>query len=169
MSESPTPQAPSEPTAKVEAVEPDSNENAELGDSGKKALQAEREARKRADKAVADLRAQLDSINAEKMSDLERTQQALAAAEKAAQDAHREALRFRLAAKHGINDEDAEIFLTGETEESMALQAERLVARAPEVKSPKPDLTQGGGGSTGVPALNSDELGDAVARAVGAK
>lgn len=119
-----------------------------LGEGGKKALAAEREARKTAEREKAELQSQLDAINAEKMSDLEKAQAATQAAEQAAAKATREALRYRYAAKHGISDEDAELFLTGETEEQVAAQAERFathVSSAPS-GSPKPDLTQGGSG-----------------------
>lgn len=49
-------------------------------------------------------------------------------AEQTAATAQAEALRWRIAARNGISDEDAEIFLTGTTEESLTKQAERLVA-----------------------------------------
>lgn len=49
-------------------------------------------------------------------------------AETAAATATAEALRWRIAARNGISDEDAEIFLTGTTEEALTRQAERLVA-----------------------------------------
>lgn len=140
---------------------------ADLGESGKKALQAEREARKQAEKSAAELQARIDAIEAEKLSDLEKAQKAAADMQAAAEQAQREAMRYRLAATHGISHEDAELFLTGDTEEVMTAQAERLAARAPDTKTPKPDLTQGGGGGT-PPALNSDALTDAIKAAVGA-
>lgn len=85
----------------------------------------------------ADLQARLDAIAAEQMSDLEKAQKATedAIAAAAAKDAdiakaHADALRWRTAAKHGISDEDAELFLTGADEETLTKQAERLAARA---------------------------------------
>lgn len=46
--------------------------------------------------------------------------------------ARQEALRWRIAAKHGISDEDAELFLTGSDEEALTRQAERFTALAPK-------------------------------------
>jgi len=158
MSETPTDSAP--------AVEDQAQEPADLGEGGKKALQAEREARRQAEKDAAAFKAQLDALEAEKLSDLEKAQKAAADAQAAAAEAQREAMRYRLAAQHGISQEDAEIFLTGGTEEAMAAQAARLAARVQEPKSPKPDLTQGGGQGT-PPALNSDALTESLKAAVG--
>ncbi|MCG7607093.1 hypothetical protein [Mycobacterium sp. CnD-18-1] len=44
-----------------------------------------------------------------------------------------EALRWRIAAKHGISDEDAELFLTGNDEETLTKQAERFTALQPKL------------------------------------
>jgi membrane protein involved in colicin uptake len=123
-----------------------------LGEGGEKALKAEREARKAAEQAVSELQKQIDAINAEKMSDLERAQKAAKDAEEAAAKATSEALRLRVAAKHGISDEDADLFLTGSDVETLERQAARLVERNPS--SPKPDPSQGakGSGAKGSPA-----------------
>jgi len=154
----------------TEATEPGATPNdvAELGEGGKKAIQAEREARKAAEKAAADLQAQLDQIQQAQMSDLERAQAEARAASEAAAKAQSEALRWRIAAKHGISDEDAETFLTGSDEAALTRQAERLAALATTAPTtPKPDRTQGGSGEP--PALNSDALEDALRNAVGAR
>jgi len=45
-----------------------------------------------------------------------------------------EALKRRVQAKHGISDEDAELFLTGSDEESLMAQAKRLADRESERK-----------------------------------
>lgn len=126
-----------------------SGEDEKLGEGGKKALAAERDARKAAEREKADLQKQLDAINAENMSDLEKAQAQAKAAEETAAKATRDALRYRYAAKHGISDEDAELFLTGETEEQVAAQAERFASHTAATTAsgtPKPDLTQGGNG-----------------------
>ena len=132
------------------------NDVAELGDAGKKALAAEREARKAAERASASLQAQLDEIRKSQMSDLEKAQTTAQEYQKAAEQAAADALRWRIAAKHGISDDDAETFLTGSDEASLTRQAERLSALNASPATPKPDRTQGG---TGTPlALNSDGL-----------
>ena len=144
------------------------NDVAELGEGGQKALKAEREARKAAEKAATDLQSQLEQIQQAQMSDLEKAQAQARSYEEAATKAEAEALRWRIAAKHGISDEDAETFLTGSDEESLTRQAERLASLATTAPTtPKPDRTQGGSGEP--PALNSDALEDALRNAVGAR
>lgn len=113
----------------------------QLGEGGKKALTAEREARRTAEQTAAALQKQLDDINAANLSDLERAQQAATEAQTEAENARAEAARFRVAAKHGISDEDAELFLTGRDVDTLERQAARLVERTPT--SPKPDRSQG--------------------------
>jgi len=139
---------------------------AQLGDGGKKAIQAEREARKAAEDAAKSLQTQLDEIKAAQMSDLEKAQAQAKSYEDAAAKATAEALRWRIAAKHGISDEDAETFLTGNDEASLTRQAERLASLATTAPTtPKPDRTQGG---TGEPvALNSDALENALRSKLG--
>ena len=104
---------------------------------GLKALQSEREAREVAEQSIKALQDKLDAIEAEKLTDLERAQKlaedaTAAAAEKDAEvaKAHAEVLRWRIAARHGISDEDAELFRTGTSEDHLTRQAERLAERA---------------------------------------
>ncbi len=158
----------SETTVETAPVEDNATETPEMGDGGKRALQVERDARKQAEQQAKALQAQIDALNAEKMSDLEKAQAAAKAAAEEAATAKTEALRYRLAAKHGISEEDASLFLTGTDEASMQAQAERLAARnAQEPRNPAPDPTQGGAGGAS-PALNSDALTDSLRAAVGA-
>lgn len=142
MSETTTTEQPTEPQEQTQGDPAD----APLGEGGKKALDAERTARKAAETAAAELQKQLDALNAEKMTDLERAQDAAKKAEEAAAKATADALRFRVAAKHGITDEDAELFLTGSDAETLERQAARLVERTPT--TPKPDPSQGGSGES---------------------
>jgi hypothetical protein len=152
-----------EKPAEASQGDPAATDDASLGDAGKRAIKAERERANAAEKAAAELKAKLDQIEAANMSDLERAQKEAAEAKDAAAKATAEALRFRVAAQHGISDEDAELFLTGNDLDTLTRQATRLKDRAPT--GPQPDLSQGAGG---VPALNSDGLTEALARAVGA-
>lgn len=123
-----------------------------LGENGEKALKAEREARAAAERSAAALQKQLDDIAAANLSDLEKAQKAAADAQAAADKATTEALRLRVAAKHGISDEDADLFLTGSDQETVERQAAALVARTST--SPKPDLSQG---AKGTPAAGTPE------------
>ena len=152
--------APTEPT---DGATPTTDD---LGDAGKKALTEERKARQAAEKAAASFQAQLDEIKRAQMSDLEKAQSLAAEAQAAAETARAEALRWRIAAKHGISDEDAETFLTATDEATLNRQAERLSAMvASTPTTPKPDRTQGGTGQP--PALNSDALEDALRAKLG--
>jgi hypothetical protein len=116
-----------------------------LGENGEKALKAERDARAAAEKTAAALQKQLDDIAAANLSDLEKAQKAAADAQAAAEKATAEAARLRVAAKHGISDEDADLFLTGSDMETIEKQAAALAARTSN--SPKPDLSQGAQGN----------------------
>lgn len=136
-----------------------------LGEGGKKALKAEREARTAAERQAAELKAKLDQIEAANMSDLERAQKEAKDAQEDAAKARTDALRFRIATQHGISEEDADLFLVGTDAETLTKQATRLKERTPT--SPKPDPTQGS--QTAALALNSDGLTEALARAVGAR
>lgn len=58
----------------------------------------------------------------------------LAAAEHEAQAAKAEMLRYRIAARFQVSDEDAELFLTGTDEGTITKQAQRLADRAADGK-----------------------------------
>lgn len=73
--------------------------------------------------------ARLDEIEAANKSEIEKANDAKAAAERKAEEAAAEALRWKVAAKHGISDEDADLFLTGTDEATLTKQAERLGER----------------------------------------
>lgn len=148
----------------ADGAKPDADQA--LGEGGKKALSEERAARKAAEAATTALQKQLDEITRSQMSDLERAQAAAADAQKLADQHAADALRWRIAARHGISDEDAETFLTGSDEATLTRQAERLSAMAAaSPTTPKPDLTQGG---TGQPhALNGDGLESALRNKLG--
>lgn len=154
------------PEGEIETPAPAATEgatptDANLGDAGQRAIRAERDARKAAEDANKSLQAQLDQIRQGQMSDLEKSQATAKQFEQEATAAKSEALRWRIAAKHGISDEDAETFLTGSDEASLTKQAERLAAlRVAAPANPKPDLSQGGKGEA--LALNSDGLEQAI-------
>lgn len=114
----------------VEPVENDSqpvqSDSDTLADPGKKALAEERRRASAAEKAAKALQAKLDALESEKLSKEEKAlKDAADAAERAAR-AEAEALRWRIAARNGISDEDAELFLTGTDEETLSRQAERF-------------------------------------------
>lgn len=111
---------------------------------------------------------ELDELKKAQMSELEKAQTSAKEYEAAATQAQAEALRWRIAAKHGISDEDAATFLTGADEDTLTRQAERLASLSSQSSSPttpKPDLTQGGTGEP--PALNSSSLEEALKSKLG--
>jgi len=87
--------------------------------------QKAREQEKKA-KENAAARMELDALKKSQLSAEEKLAAELGEAAKRAANAEAEALRWRIAAKHGISDEDAELFLTGSDEETLARQAERF-------------------------------------------
>lgn len=106
-----------------------------------------REQEKRA-KANADAAKKLAELEESQKTESQRLSDAKTAAEADAATARAEALRWRIAAKHGITDDDADTFLTGTDEETLTRQAERLTALATAASStsspaPRPDLSQG--------------------------
>lgn len=78
--------------------------------------------------------AKFDELEAANKSEIEKANEKATAAEKAAEKAMADALRLRVALKHGISDEDADLFLTGTDETTLTKQAERLTERVVDRK-----------------------------------
>jgi len=127
-----------------------------LGDAGLKALQAEREARKAAEDALKAAERERDAVKAKaqkwdeaeeaQKTELERAREEAAKALADAETARAEALRYRIANKHGISDEDTEVFLTASDEAGLEAQAKRLAeiaAAKRETERHTPDPSQG--------------------------
>lgn len=97
-------------------------------------------------KANADAAARLAEIEDAQKTEAQRAAERIAELEAQANEAKRDALRFKVASKHGISDEDADLFLTASDEETLTKQAERLAAHredAGKPRQPKPDRNQG--------------------------
>ena len=142
-----TPAADSEAPAPAEAV------SQELGDGGLKALQAERDARKAADKAAADWQSKFNEADAARSTLSEQLEAATAAKPAAVADE----LRKHLVAFHSIDEEDADLFLTGTDAETLLKQVSRLTARSAAPATPMPDPSQGPKDVQAL-ALNGDPL-----------
>ena len=82
-------------------------------------------------KAAAD---ELAQIKESQKSEAQKQADRLASLEGEAKQARTEALRLRTAAKFKIGEVDADLFLTGEDEETLTKQAQRLVERDSEHK-----------------------------------
>jgi hypothetical protein len=73
--------------------------------------------------------ARLDEIEAANQTEAEKQAAKLTAAQQEAAEAKAEALRYRVATKFQVSDEDADLFLTGTDEETLTKQAQRLTER----------------------------------------
>ena len=121
-----------------------------LGEPGLKALQAERDARAKAEKKAADAEAALQKIEDAKLSDIQRAQKERDDA--AAENANLKMANARLAAlaKHPV-PEDYQDLVTGTDEATFLASAKKisdLYAKA-EGKAPKNDPVPGSGKRSG--------------------
>ena len=121
--------------------------DAPLGEGGKTALKAEREARRAAERERDDFKRKVEEAERANETAIEKAQREATEAREAAASAP--VLAFREAAVKfgGISREDAELFLTGSDVETLEKQAARLMDRTPTTPAgPRPDLSQGGRG-----------------------
>ncbi len=147
-----------EPASDSPAV--DNPETDPLGDAGKKALAAERDLRKAAEKELAKYRkVEADKADADK-SEAEKR----AAAEQRAVDAELRATRLEVAHEKGLTPAQAKR-LVGTTRDEIAADADEILRDFPaaQVKAatPKPDPSQGSRGET---KTRPTSLGAAVAQ-----
>lgn len=118
----------------------------ELGEGGKRALTAEREARKAAERSAAELKAKLDEIEQANLSDLEKAQQAAKAATDRLAEIEATSLRQKVAIEKGVPAKWVDR-LRGTTEEELAADADLILADVQQSPTtPKPDLSQGSQG-----------------------
>lgn len=119
-----------------------------LGESGKRALAAERDARKAAEKAAADALAKVKAFEDAQKTDTEKAADALADAQKAAAESAARALRYEAAAAEGL-PLSAAGRLVGDTLEALRDDAKALKALlGTSSGTPRPDPTQGGGSNS---------------------
>lgn len=88
--------------------------------------------------------AKLDEIEQANKTEQQRYEERLTQAEQSAAEARTEALRFRVATKFGISDENAELFLTGTDEDTLTKQAERLADLDDQRKKRAPHVPREG-------------------------
>lgn len=155
------PQGPVEdetsPTDPNEEQQPDNDEF--KSEASKKAVLAdltkEREAKKALQAKLEQYEAEKAEAEKAKLSDIERAQAEAQEARDAEAKANAELLKYRIAGKHSITDEeDIELFLTGSDEETLTRQAERLAKRNSGPRNPQPDPSAG---PKGDPALTDAE------------
>lgn len=144
-----------------------------LGEGGKKALEAEREARKQAEADLAALRKDFEGFQT-KLSEAFGVKPATGDGSDAVSQLKQqldamqhETAAYRVAAQHEITDkDDLDLLKSAKDEATMTRLAERLAAKAQTPGTPKPDATQGGSGGT-APALNSNALEEALKAKLG--
>lgn len=129
-----------------------------LGDGGKKALEAEREARKTAEKDLAAMRSEFDAFKTGlagalgvKPGGSTSPEEAVAQMQQRLDAMQTDSEVYRLAAQHQITEQaDIDLLRSATDAEARGKLAERLAAKGSETPgTPKPDATQGGKGGTG--------------------
>lgn len=128
MSEESTAEVTETETAATESQETETTKPTETVEFWK-AKAREQEKRAKDNAQAAKRLAEIEEAN---KSEAEKAADRIKALEADAEKARTEAMRFKVASKYGIGDEDADLFLTGSDEESLTRQAERLAARAEE-------------------------------------
>lgn len=149
-----------DPTPPAEPA--DKPDEKDLGDSGKAALTAEREARKTAERQARELAKSLKEYEDRDKTELQKWQERATAAEKRADQAEFSALRNKVAAQKGVPASS----LTGTTEDELTASADELIAwrdqnakPAPPAPSQKRSPSSGGNlksGATGTENQNLD-------------
>lgn len=139
---------------------PDTPDTPDLGDGGKKALEAERRARRQAEKAANDLAAKVKSYEDAQKSETERLTEQLEQYKATAAKAEAETLRLRVAAESGL-PADLHEFLVGSDEDELRAKAQKLMAAtaaATAPRAPAPDPTQGAKPGQGTAQLTRADL-----------
>ena len=135
-----------------------------LREPGKRALEAEREARQAVEAVLAEtagmgkpeIRELVKSLVQGEFQQIEllKAQAAATEATKRAEQAEIRALRAEIATEHGISKADADLFLTGSDAESLTRQAVALAEKnSATPRTPLPDPSQGRGTDV---SLNAD-------------
>jgi hypothetical protein len=137
-----------------EAVEPQ-GDPVELGDGGKKALEAERKRANALEKQLKAFQGEREAAEAEKLTELERAQKAAKEASERLAEYEKTTMRQKVALDTGL---PAALVgrLQGDDEESLIADAESLMALLNTPTTPKPDPSQGAKGEAH--ALNGDPL-----------
>lgn len=138
------------------ATDEPTTDTPDLGDAGKKALEAERKARREAEKQLKELQAKVAEFEDRDKTETERVSAKLADAEKRAAEAEMRALRLEVAQDKGLTAAQAKR-LVGSTREELEADADELLEtfapaskEEPEVPAGKPtvDLKPGSGDPT---------------------
>lgn len=126
-----------------------------LGDAGKRALTAERDARKAAERRSAEFEARLKEIEDANLSELQKAQRDAEALRTELEQERRASLINRVALDKGVPT-DLIQFLSGDTEDDIAAKADVLMSRMNAPTTPRPDYTQGASGKA--PKLSNADM-----------
>jgi hypothetical protein len=136
-------EAGAEPAAEPEEAAP----SADLGEGGKRAIDAEREARRQAEKQLREVKAALKSYEDRDKTELELLRERAETAEQRAIEAEQERLRQKVASEKGVPANR----LAGTTEDELMAAADELIAwrdhskpPAPPAKRPEPEALRSG-------------------------
>ncbi|MGN6245120.1 MAG: capsid assembly scaffolding protein Gp46 family protein [Motilibacteraceae bacterium] len=167
MTEPTSTQPPADPATTAPAPVTDPNpqgDPADLGEGGKKALEAERKRAAQAEREAKALKARLDEIEAANLSELEKAQKAAADAAARLAEYEKTTLRQRVALAKGV-PADLVDRLRGDTEDEISADADALMALVKAPTTPLADPSQGARG--GATPLNSDGLEQALRSKLG--
>lgn len=157
----PDPAAPTPPATETPTTQGDP---ADLGDAGKKALEAERKRAAQAEREAKALKTRLDELEAANLSELEKAQKAANDATARLAEFEQTTLRQKVALVKGV-PADLVDRLRGTTEDEIAADADALMALVKAPTTPLPDPSQGARG--GATPLNSDGLEQALRSKLG--
>jgi len=150
-----------EPDETTEPDEPKPDPDA----GAKKALDAERKARREAEKALNELRSKLDDLEGKDKSELQKLTERNAQLERDLAAANVKSLRLEVAAEKGVKAR----WLSGDTREELEAAADEYLADhppAPGTQSPpaKPAETLSGGGDPTENPVDIKSIVDAIPR-----
>jgi hypothetical protein len=169
MSENPTTPEPPAPPADATPPAPPAGDESALGEAGKRALQAERDARSAAEKRASEAEAQVQKFKDANLTDQQRLEKERDDAKSVASSAQLTLARYEAAEKAGIPLSWAKR-LVGATPDELVADAKAVKAELDSKstgRKPAPDPSQGGAGGTGGSARSVSAGRDMFAAARG--
>lgn len=159
-----------EDTTTTEVSATETTDPEPLGDQGKKALDAERRARRAAEKERETLAAQIKELQDRDKTEVQRAADRAAELERINAEAASEVARLRVALRYQIAEEDMDLLGAG-TEEQIEARAKRVAelrgAQTPTVPPRTPVESLRPGATPPALPLNGDGLEDAVKATLG--
>lgn len=154
----PTPPAPQPAPPPPPDVTPPATDDDKLGDAGKAAIKAEREARKAAEKERNEFRDRLKAIEDKDKSELEKATARVAELEQNYTTERATRLRLEIASEFEIGKDDL-VLLTATDEDGLRAQAERVKARNDAAAGRPPAPLPGQGTPPAAPKTGSVTAG----------